>query len=56
MPGTRNRRDILLTAALDGFTRRGYDATSVAELAAATGMSKAAVSSTSAPRTTCCTR
>ncbi len=26
------------------FTRRGYDATSVAELAAATGMSKAAVS------------
>ena len=44
MPGTRNRRDILLTAALDGFTQRGYDATSVAELAAATGMSKAAVS------------
>ena len=44
MPGTRNRRDTLLTAALDGFTRRGYDATSVAELAAATGMSKAAVS------------
>ena len=44
MPGTRNRRDTLLTAALDGFTQRGYDATSVAELAAATGMSKAAVS------------
>jgi len=44
MPGTRNRRDTLLTAALDSFTQRGYDATSVAELAAATGMSKAAVS------------
>ena len=44
MPGTRNRRDTLLAAALDSFTRRGYDATSVAELAAATGMSKAAVS------------
>jgi AcrR family transcriptional regulator len=42
MPG--NRRDTLLTAALDGFTHRGYDATSVADLAAATGMSKAAVS------------
>ena len=44
MPGARNRRATLLAAALDGFTRRGYDATSVAELAAATGMSKAAVS------------
>jgi AcrR family transcriptional regulator len=44
VPGTRNRRDTLLTAALNGFTQRGYDATSVAELAAATGMSKAAVS------------
>jgi AcrR family transcriptional regulator len=44
VPGTRNRRDALLTAALDGFTRRGYEATSVAELAATTGMSKAAVS------------
>lgn len=44
MPGARNRRDTLLSAALDGFARRGYDATSVAELAAATGMSKAAVS------------
>ena len=44
MRGTRNRRDALLAAALDGFTRRGYEATSVAELAAATGMSKAAVS------------
>ena len=44
MPGTRNRRDTLLTAALNSFTQRGYDATSVAELAAATGMSKAAVS------------
>ena len=44
MPGTRNRRDILLAAALNSFTQRGYDATSVAELATATGMSKAAVS------------
>src|SRR6476646_5576868 len=44
MPGARNRRDTVLGAALDGFTIRGYDATSVAELAAATGMSKAAVS------------
>ena len=44
MPGTRNRRDTLLTAALNSFTQRGYDATSVAELATATGMSKAAVS------------
>jgi AcrR family transcriptional regulator len=44
MPSTRNRRDALLAAALDGFTHRGYDATSVAELAATTGMSKAAVS------------
>src|SRR5919206_5275860 len=35
---------MLLTAALDGFATRGYDATSVADLAAATGMSKAAVS------------
>jgi AcrR family transcriptional regulator len=41
---TPNRRDSLLTAALDGFATRGYDATSVADLAAATGMSKAAVS------------
>ena len=44
MPRARNRRDVLLAAALDRFTQRGYDATSVAELAAATGMSKAAVS------------
>jgi AcrR family transcriptional regulator len=44
VPGTRNRRDALLTAALAGFTQRGYDGTSVAELAATTGMSKAAVS------------
>ena len=44
MPGTRNRRDVLLSAALQGFAERGYHATSVAELAAATGMSKAAVS------------
>jgi AcrR family transcriptional regulator len=38
------RRDALLTAALKGFTQRGYNGTTVAELAAATGMSKAAVS------------
>ena len=44
MPRARNRRDVLLNAALDSFSRRGYDATSVAELATATGMSKAAVS------------
>ena len=44
MPGPRNRRDVLLRAALDGFTQRGYDGTTVAELAGATGMSKAAVS------------
>ncbi len=44
MPGPRNRRDVLLSAALEGFAQRGYDGTSVAELAAATGMSKAAVS------------
>jgi AcrR family transcriptional regulator len=44
VPAARNRRDPLLAAALDGFARRGYDATSVAELAAATDMSKAAVS------------
>jgi Transcriptional regulator len=44
VPSSRNRRDTLLTAARDGFTGRGYEATSVAELAAATGMSKAAVS------------
>ena len=37
MPGARNRRDTVLAAALNGFTSRGYDATSVAELAAATG-------------------
>jgi AcrR family transcriptional regulator len=41
---TPNRRHSLLTAALDGFATRGYEATTVAELAAATGMSKAAVS------------
>jgi AcrR family transcriptional regulator len=41
---TPNRRDMLLAAALDGFATRGYEATTVAELAAATGMNKAAVS------------
>jgi AcrR family transcriptional regulator len=44
VPRTPNRRDTLLAAALDGFAARGYEATTVAELAAATGMSKAAVS------------
>jgi AcrR family transcriptional regulator len=44
LPGPRNRRAALLRAALNGFAERGYDGTSVAELAAATGMSKAAVS------------
>ncbi len=44
MPGPRNRRDALLSAAMDGFAQRGYDGTTVAELAAATAMSKAAVS------------
>src|SRR6266571_3220849 len=44
VPGPRNRRDVLLSAALEGFAQRGYDGTSVAELAAVTGMSKAAVS------------
>jgi AcrR family transcriptional regulator len=39
-----DQRAALLGAALDGFTRRGYDATSDAELAATTGVSKAAVS------------
>jgi AcrR family transcriptional regulator len=41
---TPNRREPLLDAALVGFAQRGYAATSVAELAASTGMSKAAVS------------
>jgi AcrR family transcriptional regulator len=44
LPGPRNRRDALLSAALDGFAQRGYDGTTVAELAAATAVSKAAVS------------
>ena len=44
MASPRNRRDTLVTAALASFTKRGYDATSVADLAATTGMSKAAVS------------
>jgi hypothetical protein len=29
MPGTRNRRDPLLAAALNNFTQRGYDATPI---------------------------
>jgi AcrR family transcriptional regulator len=44
LPGPRNRRDALLNAAREGFAQRGYDATTVAELAAATAMSMAAVS------------
>lgn len=37
-----NRRDELLDAALEAFGERGYEGTSVADLAAATGLSKAA--------------
>ena len=37
-----NRRDELLVAALEAFGERGYEGTSVADLAAATGLSKAA--------------
>lgn len=37
-----NRRGDLLDAALEAFVDRGYEGTSVAELAAATGLSKAA--------------
>lgn len=39
---TNNRRDELLTAAIDAFVDRGYEGTSVADLANATGLSKAA--------------
>ena len=44
MARTPNRGDTLLAAALDGFATHGCEVTTVAELAAATGMSKAAVS------------
>lgn len=37
-----SRRDDLLTAALELFVERGYEGTSVADLAEATGLSKAA--------------
>lgn len=37
-----NRRNDLLEAAMDAFVDRGYEGTSVAELAGATGLSKAA--------------
>ena len=38
----QNRRDDLLTAALDLFIERGYEGTSVADLVESTGLSKAA--------------
>lgn len=41
-PRTTNRREDLLTAALEAFIERGYEGTSVADLANATGLSKAA--------------
>ncbi len=39
-----NRRDEMLEVALDMFAERGFDGTSIAELADATGLSKAAFS------------
>jgi len=39
-----NRREEMLEVALDMFAERGFDGTSIAELAAATGLSKAAFS------------
>ncbi len=42
MPRQANRREDLLNAALAAFVYRGYEGTSVADLAAATGLSKAA--------------
>ena len=41
-PAGENRRNDLLDAALDAFVDRGYEGTSVAELAEATDLSKAA--------------
>ena len=37
-----NRREDLLDAALEAFVERGYEGTSIADLARATGLSKAA--------------
>lgn len=42
MPATTNRREELLDAAIDAFVERGYEGTSVADLAQTTGLSKAA--------------
>ena len=42
MAKTTNRRDDLLEAALDAFVERGYEGNSVADLAEATDLSKAA--------------
>lgn len=42
MARSNNRRDDLLDAALEAFVDRGYEGTSVADLAEATGLSKAA--------------
>lgn len=42
MSQTTNRREDLLDAALEAFVQRGYEGTSVADLAGATGLSKAA--------------
>jgi AcrR family transcriptional regulator len=39
-----SRREEMLEVALGAFAKRGYDGTSIADLAAATGMSKAAYS------------
>jgi AcrR family transcriptional regulator len=43
MSARRNRKDQLLDAALEAFGRQGYEGTGIAELAAMTEMSKAAV-------------
>jgi AcrR family transcriptional regulator len=42
LPKTVNRREDLLDAAITAFVDRGYEGTSVADLATATGLSKAA--------------
>jgi len=42
MPATENRREDLLDAAIAAFVDRGYEGTSVADLASVTGLSKAA--------------
>lgn len=44
MPGRPSRRSDIVAAALELFTERGYEATSVADIAAATHMTKAAFS------------